>query len=105
GLRNGAQGLAHVQPARCARRDLGHRACRLHRPRARAVALRCPGVLRVQGKARLPDAGQGSVMAATLLVELLAEELPPKSLKALATAFKDRLASDLLKNQLKLNVP
>jgi len=40
-LRDGDEGVAHVQPARCARRDLGHRARRLHRPRAhlaRAVA-------------------------------------------------------------------
>jgi glycyl-tRNA synthetase beta chain len=43
-------------------------------------------------------------MAATLLVELLTEELPPKSLKALSEAFKDRLASDLMKNQLKPKV-
>ena len=33
GLRPGAEGLAHVQPARRARGDLGHRARRLHRPR------------------------------------------------------------------------
>ena len=38
GLRNGAEVLAHLQPARCARRHLGHRARRLHRPRAHSRA-------------------------------------------------------------------
>ncbi len=41
-------------------------------------------------------------MQATLLVELLTEELPPKSLRILGEAFKDRLVSDLMKHQLKL---
>ncbi|MSP98713.1 MAG: glycine--tRNA ligase subunit beta, partial [Betaproteobacteria bacterium] len=40
-------------------------------------------------------------MQATLLVELLTEELPPKSLRTLSEAFRDRLVSDLMKNQLK----
>src|SRR5256885_1277391 len=40
-------------------------------------------------------------MKATLLVELLTEELPPKSLRMLSEALKDRLASDLAKHQLK----
>jgi glycyl-tRNA synthetase beta chain len=40
-------------------------------------------------------------MAATLLVELLTEELPPKSLRALSEAFAQRLAGDLAKAQLK----
>ncbi len=40
-------------------------------------------------------------MEATLLVELLTEELPPKSLKALAGAFANRLFDDLVKHQLK----
>ena len=39
-------------------------------------------------------------MPATLLVELLTEELPPKSLRALSEAFRDRLAADLAKAQL-----
>jgi glycyl-tRNA synthetase beta chain len=39
--------------------------------------------------------------AANLLVELLVEELPPKSLKALGTAFADRLVSVLVRHQLK----
>jgi len=38
---------------------------------------------------------------ATLLVEVLTEELPPKSLRRLSEAFKDRLVSDLMKDQLK----
>jgi glycyl-tRNA synthetase beta chain len=36
-------------------------------------------------------------MRATLLVELLTEELPPKSLRMLSEAFRDRLVSDLVK--------
>ena len=56
-LRDGDEGLAHLQPARCARRDLGHRARGLHRPRARARARRRPGLLRVARAARLPDEG------------------------------------------------
>ena len=40
------------------------------------------------------------MMKASLLVELLTEELPPKSLKTLSEAFRDRLASDLVKHQL-----
>jgi len=39
-------------------------------------------------------------MDATLLVELLTEELPPKSLRQLSEAFKDRLSSELVKAQL-----
>ena len=42
---------------------------------------------------------------ATLLVELLTEELPPKSLRLLSEAFRDRLFNDLVKAQLKLRVP
>jgi glycyl-tRNA synthetase beta chain len=42
-----------------------------------------------------------STTRATLLVELLTEELPPKSLRRLSEAFKDRLVSDLMKDQLK----
>ena len=59
GVRDGAQELAHLQPARCARRDLRHRARRLHRPRARARPRRRPGLLRIARAARLPD-GEGS---------------------------------------------
>ena len=42
---------------------------------------------------------------ATLLVELLTEELPPKSLRALSEAFMDRVFDDLVKMQLKLRDP
>ena len=44
-------------------------------------------------------------MAATLLVELLTEELPPKSLRQLSEAFKDRLLNELVKFQLKNRAP
>ena len=50
-LRPGAEVLAHVQPPRRPRRDLGHRARRLHRPRAQS---------RPQGGAAVRrDAGAG----------------------------------------------
>ena len=39
-------------------------------------------------------------MAAALLIEILTEELPPKSLRRLAEAFRDRLLGDLAKAQL-----
>jgi glycyl-tRNA synthetase beta chain len=42
---------------------------------------------------------------ATLLVELLTEELPPKSLRALSEAFMDRVFNDLVKMQLKVRDP
>jgi glycyl-tRNA synthetase beta chain len=41
-------------------------------------------------------------LQATLLVEILTEELPPKSLRALSEAFADRLSNDLVGAQLKL---
>ena len=41
-------------------------------------------------------------MQATLLVELLTEELPPRSLRALSEAFRDALLGNLVKAQLKL---
>lgn len=40
-------------------------------------------------------------MRATLLIELLTEELPPKSLRMLSESFKERLTDDLIKAQLK----
>src|SRR5688572_18623580 len=40
-------------------------------------------------------------MASTLLVEILTEELPPKSLRLLSEVFMDRLFNDLVKHQLK----
>src|SRR5262245_31842441 len=39
-------------------------------------------------------------MPDSLLVELLTEELPPKSLRQLSEAFKDRLTAELVKAQL-----
>jgi glycyl-tRNA synthetase beta chain len=44
-------------------------------------------------------------MAGALLVELLTEELPPKSLRLLSEAFAHRLLNDLVKRQLKLREP
>src|SRR5882672_5137613 len=96
GVRNGPAVLAYLQPSRRARRHLRDRARRLHRPRARARARGGTGLPRVAREARLPDAAvQGCVMRATLLVELLTEELPPKSLRMLSEAFKDRLFNEL----------
>ena len=42
---------------------------------------------------------------ATLLVELLTEELPPKSLERLSIAFKDEILNGLIRYQLKQRVP
>ena len=39
--------------------------------------------------------------ARNLLVELFVEELPPKALKALGTAFAERLVGGLVRQQLK----
>lgn len=44
-------------------------------------------------------------MAETLLVELLTEELPPKSLRMLSERFADRLLHELIRRQLKLTEP
>ena len=44
-------------------------------------------------------------MEAALLVEVLTEELPPKSLRPLSEAFMERLFNDLVKAQLKQRVP
>ena len=44
-------------------------------------------------------------MALALLVEVLTEELPPKSLRQLSEAFAHRLLNDLVKRQLKLREP
>ena len=57
-LRDDPQGRAHVQPARCARRDLGDRARRLHRPHPHAVAAGRAGLRRIARGARLPDAAR-----------------------------------------------
>jgi glycyl-tRNA synthetase beta chain len=45
------------------------------------------------------------MMAESLLVELLTEELPPKALKALGEAFADRILSGLVKTNLKPRDP
>src|SRR5688500_3759744 len=87
-LRDGDEGLAPLAPLPFRPRALGPRPRCLHRPGARACAQRGPGVFRLARPARLPDAGQeGRLMAASLLVELLTEELPPKALSALGLAF------------------
>src|SRR5262249_4705700 len=99
GVRDGAQVLAYLQPARRARRDLGHRARRLHRPRARARAPRRAGVLRLAREARVSDGED--VSEGTLLVELLTEELPPKSLRQLSEVFADEVTSEIIKHRLK----
>lgn len=44
-------------------------------------------------------------MEATLLVELLTEELPPKSLRMLGDAFADQLVAEIVKYRLKDRVP
>jgi len=44
-------------------------------------------------------------MEATLLVELLTEELPPRSLKKLSETFADTLASEIIKHRLKERDP
>src|SRR5688572_31558715 len=77
GLRNGDEGLAYLQPARCARRDLRHRARGVHRPRARPRARSGTGILRLSRAARLSD----EALMQALLLEILTEELPPKSLR------------------------
>src|SRR5690349_22609700 len=47
--------LAHLQPARRTRRDLGHRASGLHRSRSRALAPGRTGLLRLAREARVSD--------------------------------------------------
>jgi hypothetical protein len=54
-LRDGHEVLAHLQPARRARRHFGHRACGLHRPRACAGTRSRAGLPRFPPGARLPD--------------------------------------------------
>src|SRR5882672_1915797 len=44
-------------------------------------------------------------MEATLLVELLTEELPPKTLRKLGGAFADQLVAELVKHRLMLRDP
>ena len=54
GLRDGAEVLAHLQSARRARRDLGDRTRRLHRPGAQPRPRHRPVLLRVARAAGLP---------------------------------------------------
>ena len=91
-LRDGAEGLAHLQPARCARRDLGHRARGLHRPRARTArgSSRRPTTSRAKRSAFRCARAQAGMSAETLLVELLTEELPPKALRAARACVRRR---------------
>ena len=44
-------------------------------------------------------------MEATLLVELLTEELPPKSLRQLGDAFSEKLVAEIVRHRLKDRVP
>src|SRR5688572_6701866 len=53
----------------------------------------------------MPKKSAKAPQAASLLVELLTEELPPKSLAMLSEAFMDRLFNDLVKRQLKFRDP
>ena len=72
GLRPGAEVLARLQPARRARRHLGDRSRRLHRPRAQPRAPRRAGARR-DGRA----AGRGGDRRmSTFLIEIGCEELP-----------------------------
>ena len=57
-LRNDPEGRAHVQPARRARRDLGHRARSLHRSASAPFAAGRAGLRRVARGARLSDAAR-----------------------------------------------
>ena len=109
-LRDDPQGRAHVQPARRARRDLGDRARRrtsaasatLSRQVAQAYvesreALGFPMLPDAPARAHdgepcsgdRSDARERARRVATLVVELVTEELPPKALKRLGEAFAD----------------
>ncbi len=115
-LRAGAQGLAHLQPARRAPRHLGHRATALHPAGAHARQRRGARVSGEPRGARLPaaeaaragrreragEAGDERVStgARDFLVEIGTEELPPKALQPLAQAFVAGLTAGLGKAQL-----
>jgi glycyl-tRNA synthetase beta chain len=53
----------------------------------------------------MPKKSAKAPQAASLLVELLTEELPPRSLAMLSEAFMERLFNDLVKRQLKFRDP
>src|SRR4030095_4870079 len=100
GVRDDPQGGAHVQPARRARRHFGHRTRRVHRTLAHAVEARRAGVCRLARGAAFPAPARRTrhrarMTAATLVVELLTEELPPKALQRLGEAFAEKLVAGL----------
>ena len=104
-LRNDPEGGAHVQPARCARRHFRNRTGSVHRPHPQPVAPGRDRLRRRARSARLSDVAartaEGCRMNGdTLLVELFAEELPPKALKKLGEAFAEGLAASLRKDGL-----
>src|SRR3546814_14191381 len=85
GLRAGDEGLALLQPARRAARDLGDRAPALHPAGAQAVAGGGRSVLRAAREAGLP----GAEAMKPLLLEIGTEELPVAALPGLAPALFD----------------
>src|SRR3972149_990579 len=100
-LRDGHPMLARVQPAGCARRDLGHRAGRVHRAGAGPGARRGAGLFRVARADWFSDAEEhreSCVMEAPLLVELLTEELPPKWMPSVAQRFASELFGELTRS-------
>ena len=89
GLRAGAQGRAHVQPADARGAiSVTERAAYIGRIRtlARAVA---QSYHESRERLGFPMLEGGGLMAATLLVELFTEELPPKALERLGHAFAE----------------
>src|SRR5690606_34233733 len=100
GLRTGDEGLALLQPARCAPRDLGHRAPALHPARAQAVAGGGRGLPRAEREARVPGfEGRAAGVEAMkpLLLEIGTEELPVGALPGLARALFDGVVDGLVK--------
>src|SRR5690606_16474800 len=102
-LRAGDEGLALLQPARRAPRDLGDRAPALHPARAQAVAGRGRSVFRPAREARLPGpearrrGGFGMSDMKPLLLELGTEELPVGALPGLARALFEGVVDGLVK--------
>src|SRR6516165_8497464 len=87
-LRAHAQGLARIQPARRAARDIGHRAAALH-PAGSGAGPRRRAVLRPEPQGAPLSAAQGArVTVRDLLLEIGTEELPPKSLPLLSQALE-----------------
>src|SRR5690606_3549051 len=92
--RAGHQGQPYLQPARRASRDQRDRTPALHPARAYPGPCRRRSLLRAARETRFSRTAQtqGSRMSqsqdrAALLIEIGTEELPPKSLDALAEAF------------------